>query len=339
MRVRLGKRVLAVACVRERYRAPLSPPHPPRRRGSSAGGLVRACSFKPVPHARLSLDPRFRGECGPRGPLSDAGSLSHGRARPAGCCRSSPDQTRERGAWCSAVGRTCSSLRWRMRVSTRPGWPFVPVRTHEEFDGHPGHVSPGALAPCPFTRFSVVRANPIVPGPSGFMSPEAVLPKFASPRRALPADGLLSRCLGEASPTRPEASEATPANAPDIQSFGRLGPPSCQVRGQYTPASGPIESAGLYPTLWRARALDSRGKIFGCPTNLMHLHPPVWRHSALVIPAERSESRDPGRQALACVALGPGFRRDERSERRGNLRMVPAWWEPGFSGCALLTRE
>jgi len=47
------------------------------------------------------------------------------------------------------------------------------------------------------------------------------------------------------------------------------------------------------------------------------------------------ESRDPGRQELAHVALGPGFRRDERSEGRGDSHRLSLCTEqPGFSGQA-----
>jgi len=93
-------------------------------------------------------------------------------------------------------------------------------------------VCPGALAPCLFTRFSVLRGpSDKPPDRSGFSTPEAVLSKFASPRGTLPEG--LPRCAVRRPNLRADASTATPATAPTSRASDVSWTSLVLVREQY----------------------------------------------------------------------------------------------------------
>jgi hypothetical protein len=138
---------------------------------------------------------------------------------------------RERGAWVCAVGSSCASLRWLMRVFTRP---VSIVLSRRGYVGvvatHQANEPPGALAP---SRVPVPRAGRTSESPSWplrFHSPEAMPCPFVSPRNKegsagltagpSPRSGACSTGRGRLLPVpkRPRPRRPTPRHP----EFGRL---------------------------------------------------------------------------------------------------------------------
>ena len=75
--------------------------------------------------------------------------------------------------------------------------------------------------------------------------------------------------------------------------------------GSMTLAQGPVESGGRYPPFFGGKLLKSGRKVFGRPTNWMRLYPTNSASLPFVIPAERSESREP-LEEFCAGGMGPG---------------------------------
>ena len=125
----------------------------------------------------------------------------------------------------SAVGSACAGLRQLLRVFTRPVIGRFPRLGLRSSRAHQAACAPGALAPSPRRRFHRAgRLSDALPGPSGFMSPEAMRleVRFASQpgaglrgltRWATLQSQLASSPALERSSPCPDASNATPTNA------------------------------------------------------------------------------------------------------------------------------
>ena len=77
-----------------------------------------------------------------------------------------------------------------------------------------------------------------------------------------------------------------------------------------TLVQGAVDSGKLHPPNFRANALSLFGMIFGCPTDLVQLHP-SFLLQPLLVPTQVGIQGNVRRDKQP---LGPGFRRDERDK-------------------------
>ena len=171
---------------------------------------------------------------------------------------SSLRKMRERGAWVSAVGSSCASLRWLMRVSHAPRErPFFPARVHWSCCDSPGVRAPRGLSSKPCAGAVVQGFVTEPPWTLRFQSPEALPSEFASPRNqhgsaassllghAPVATGFLARLTRPCS-HGPDALTATPAAALSSRSFGRPRNLPPKGRGHYAGGFSPKDKVRFW---------------------------------------------------------------------------------------------